>query len=108
MIYKVEQARIGREAPDPPRLAIGVTGEVSMPGWTQFALQPAQYGEPPADGIYDIFWTGMPPGGFVPPVIAPVQFGWTWVDYPTDLKGVRVHTQTSVVEALLDYSSEPA
>lgn len=107
-IYKVDRARIWTSKINPAGLAIAVAGAVSSPGWTGFELQPAQYSAPPADGIYDLFWTGLPPGGIAPPVITPVTFEWNWVGFPeATLTGVRVHSATNVVEALLAPSSEP-
>jgi len=108
-IYKVEEARIWTVKTNPLGLTIEVAGEASTPGWSEFELTPAVYVVPPADGIYDVFWIGLPPDGIVPEVITPVKFEWTWIGFPeAHLKGVRVHSDTNVVEALLDYSREPA
>jgi len=108
-IYKVDEARIWTVKTNPLGLSISVAGAASTPKWSEFELTPAVYVMPPVDGIYDIFWTGLPPDEIVPEVITPVEFVWTWIGFPeTHLKGVRVHSDTNVVETLLDHSREPA
>lgn len=82
----------------PPRLSIIVRGVAPTPGYTKLRLRPFQYIQAPPDGVYDYSLVGTPPTGIVPAVTAPVRLTET-LPYSSNLKGVRVHAQSSSVTA---------
>ena len=84
----------------PRRLSVTIHGVAPTPGYSHLRLRPFQYIQPPPDGIYDYTLVGVPPANVVPAVTTPVSLTETLL-YSSDLKGVRVHAQSSSVTALI-------
>ncbi len=100
-VYQVDSAHIHIVKTNPLGLVITVTGQTGQPNWSGFAYNPVEYIEYPRDGIHDINLTGIPPG-FGPQVVAHFEFSDTWIGFPEgQLKGVRIHSGTNSVEAML-------
>jgi hypothetical protein len=83
---------------NPPGLVVSASGEVATAGWTNIRLEPFFYIMPPADGIWDLDFSGDPPTGFVAQVVLPVSASIT-LPVPKWLKGVRVHAAQNQIEA---------
>lgn len=102
-VYSVSCLNIHVVKTDPPGLVVHVEGEVSTPGWSDFALQHFVYVQPPPDGIYEADLVATPPGGMTPQVITPFAHDETWMGFPIEhLKGLTVHSGTNKVTAMLE------
>lgn len=86
----------------PPILLIAAQGEVPNGGYTNARLDPWHYLTPPADGIYAFNFVADPPTGPSLQVISPVHGQFQWVDFPPEVKGVRIHGQFNHVERHLE------
>ena len=98
-VTSVISLKISREQKD--QLLILASGQVPTPGWTDPALEPYVYIQPPPDGIYDFTFVATPPSGPVPQVLSTISVK-DQIPLTPDLKGVRVHGATNSMEALLD------
>lgn len=87
----------------PPTLSIIACGMTATSGWSDFSLSQYHYLVPPADGIYEFDFFGLPPGpsSIVMDVLTPCFANYLWDDFPFQLKGVRIHTKSNSVEILL-------
>lgn len=94
-VYSITHLSTATLESDPPILAIQIKGETSTPGWSGFKLIHRVYVTPPADGIYEADLVGMPPGGFVPQMIAPFAHAEFWKPFPDDLTGLKVYAATN-------------
>ncbi len=86
---------------NPPGLVVDASGEVPTAGWTNIRLEPFFYIVPPADGIWDVDFSGDAPTGMVAQVILPVSASIT-LPAPKWLKGVRVHAAQNQLQAKVD------
>lgn len=102
-VYSISALSIQVVKTDPPGLSVHVEGDVSTPGWSEFALQHYVYVQPPPDGIYEADVVGAPPEGPTPDVITPFFHSETWIRFPQEhLKGLRVHSGTNSVTTMLE------
>ena len=83
-------------------LSIVAHGTVTTSGWRNPRLIPYVYITPPADGIYDFDFVADAPDGQALQVLLPISAKEEWQDFPSDLKGVRIHASTNSVEKKLD------
>ncbi|WP_219702870.1 hypothetical protein [Marinomonas lutimaris] len=86
---------------NPPQLSITVFGSSPTTGWTNTHLVPYVYIMPPEGGIYDFDLVGTPPSGPAGEMISPAVANYIWPEYPSDLKGVRVHASLNKAEEML-------
>jgi hypothetical protein len=86
---------------EPLNLLIEVDAMAPTPGFTDFAIKPVTYIQRPRDGIYDVTAVGVPPNANVPAVLERVEFRYRWTGFPSDLRGVRVHSSGNSIEAML-------
>ncbi|QDT40099.1 hypothetical protein Pan241w_01520 [Gimesia alba] len=75
----------------PPNLVVQAVGEVPTGGYTDAKLIRAVYVQPPQDGIQDYFLKAVPPSGPAITVISQVKASDTWKNFPSWVKGIRVH-----------------
>jgi hypothetical protein len=85
----------------PPQLLISALGTVPTGGWKNGTLEPRFYIVPPTDGIQDFDFAADPPVGPAIDVILPIAAQTMMESISSWLKGVRVHSATNNVEALL-------
>lgn len=114
-IRKVHTVQLQLLKSKPPVLVINAAGEVSSGGWKNGTLVPRIYLVPPQDGIADYEFEAEPPTGPSISVILPIVAQATLTDPPAWLRGIRIHSATNQVEALLgadtpriDLSAPPA
>lgn len=87
-----------------PRLVrVHAEGRVATSGWTQPSLDHWVYIRPPQDGILDLDFTALQPTGYVIQVVSDIKVTITF-PIPSWVKGVRVHSSSGSVEALLEGS----
>lgn len=86
---------------NPPQLSITVFGSAPTTGWTNIHLVPYVYIMPPEDGIYDFDLVGTPPSGPAGQMISPAVANYIWPEYPSSLRGVRVHASLNMEEEML-------
>lgn len=77
-VYEITHVRLTVLRTNPPSLSIAVEGNLSTPGYTDFALSHWVYIDPPADGIYDANMVAAPPTGIVQQVITPFSYQEIW------------------------------
>lgn len=83
------------------QLLITAKGQVPTPGWTNPELVPFVYIQAPPDGIYDFNFVAERPDGMQPQVLSTIDVKHVLNPLPANLKGVRIHSATNAVEALL-------
>jgi hypothetical protein len=103
-VYSVEDVHI--EAlmvigASPPAIAVSARGVVNSTGWTNPQLAPWIYIDTPKDGILDLDFIATAPTGFVNFVMCRIAVGLAFT-VPRWVRGVRLHSATNTVEALLD------
>lgn len=87
----------------PPQLVIVASGFVSTSGWKNGRLEPRFYINFPSDGIQDFDFVADPPDGMALMVISPiVAKPIEWASPPEYVRGVRIHSQSNKIEALID------
>lgn len=86
---------------NPPTLVVSALGAVPTGGWTKGRLEPRYYVEFPSDGIQDFDFVADPPEGMATMVITPITGSVQWPGYPQALRGVRVHSASNAIEAML-------
>lgn len=89
---------------NPPQLAVNASGSVSSSGWKNGELVPRNYVTQPQDGVQDFDFVAEAPKGIVLWIISPIS-GDGSVELGNWIKGVRVHSVTNSITALLN---EPA
>jgi hypothetical protein len=98
LIYSVTSVRLSLNKKLPPDLIIEADGETRSNGWTNAELQPWIYLQPPPDGIWAFDFVAEPPSGPSNPVITPIQASpYVWEDLPSEVRGIRVHSETNSV-----------
>lgn len=91
---------------NPPVLVITASGHVSSPGWSGGELVPYVYIMPPADGIYEFDFVATPPSELSPQIIMPITTKYVWPNFPTDLKGIRIHASHNNLEEKISDKNE--
>ena len=82
-------------------LTLKAAGKTDVAGFYQLAFLPRINAAPPPDGIYDVDVIGYKPQGAAQ-AVTPVEVKGEWANAPTArLKGVRFHTKTNEVVAML-------
>ena len=103
-VYQVETVQI-KQVTDRLEGTKGVElfalGMVPTSGWSKPSLDPWMYVAPPDDGVLDMDFTALQPGGFVLEVLSKVSLVVT-TPFPAWVRGVRVHGAHGSVEAFLD------
>lgn len=88
---------------NPPALVINATGQAPTSGYADISLHPVSYTTAPEDGIYEFELQGVPPfeqgATIITKVIAKT---YEWVDYPAELKGIRVMAEQNEQTALIE------
>ena len=100
-VYSIDSVNLAIVKTNPPGLQVHVEGEVASSGWSGFALQYFVYVVPPADGIYEADMVGEPPDGPSLPALTPFSHDETRTPFPDDLKGLKVHSATNSMTAML-------
>jgi len=100
-VYSIDRLDISVVKTNALGLQVHVGGEVTSTGWSNFALQYFVYVTPPSDGIYEADVVGDPPSGISLPVLTPFTHEETRSPFPDDLKGLKVHSATNCVTAML-------
>lgn len=104
LIYSVDSMTFKRDVSKSVQLTILASGTVTTSGWSNAELQPFSYIQPPQDGIYDYSFVATPPDGIVLQVLTPISVSYDIQRIPDDMKGVRIHTKTNQMSALLSDS----
>jgi hypothetical protein len=86
---------------NPPAISVSANGWVTTSGWTRPDLSPRMYIMPPADGILDLDFVAEPPSGIVLQVLCQICVAKSF-PVPAWVRGVRVHTSTNSIEAMLE------
>ncbi len=87
---------------NPPSLLIKVKGENENNNFTNIRLEPFVYITPPADGIWEFSMVGDAPE-FVDHIHTFVEAEYTWQNFPSGVKGIKVYGATnSVTTSLTD------
>jgi hypothetical protein len=108
-VYSVEEVHV--EAlmvipENPPAISVSARGWVPTSGWSHPDLAPWMYIVPPKDGILDLDFVASPPtGGFVLQVFSRIGVVKAF-PIPSWVRGVRIHTSTNRMEAMLEKSSQ--
>jgi hypothetical protein len=102
-IYSVEEVHVEAlmVAPErPPAISVSARGLVPTSGWTHPELGPWMYIVPPADGILDLDFIATAPTGIVLQVFSKIGVSSAF-PVPGWIVGVRVHSTTNRIEAML-------
>lgn len=86
---------------NPPQLAVNASGSVNSSGWKGGALVPRVYVMQPQDGVQDFDFVAEAPNGIVLWVISAIS-GDGCIELEPWIKGVRVHSATNSITALLN------
>lgn len=84
-----------------PYLGLSVSGSANSDGWREPKLVPWRYLEAPEDGIYAFDFVASPPTGNAESRLYPLATHYEWSDFPSDLRGVRVHATNNQMQAML-------
>ena len=101
LILEVQNVKLTVYKTEPATLHILAEGVVPTPGYKNPTLAPYVYIQFPPDGIWDFSFMADQPDGIVQQVLQPICATYIWEGYPEKLKGVRVHSSTNSVEALI-------
>ena len=82
----------------PPTLHIAADGIVPSSGWTNARLEPRIYITFPADGVQEFDFVADPPTGHALWVMSPIHVIADIQGYPSEWKGIRIHTATNKLE----------
>lgn len=97
-IYEVSKiSYVALNKKEPPDLIVHSMGLTRSSGWSHGELVPRVYVKPPADGFQEFVFVAEPPTGIRLPVISPIE-GFSEMEAPSWLRGVRVHSETNFVE----------
>lgn len=99
-IHSITNLEVSLLKSNPPRLYIKARGLTSSSAWTNIELVPHIYVTPPADGIVEIDFMGLPPKGVRNPYLEKVIAPPLVSEIPEWLKGIRVITETNSMEYL--------
>lgn len=100
-ILEVDAARV-EPGKAPGSLRLSAQGKASSAGFYQLAFVPRINAAPPPDGVYDVDVVGYKPQDAAAQVVTPVEVSGEWANAPiVHLKGVRFHTRTNSVVAML-------
>ncbi len=80
---------------NPPILSITAQGVVPTGGWENSQLIPYVYFQIPPDGIWDFDFVAEELEDPVTQELPPIVAHYDWKDFPTELKGVRIHASTN-------------
>jgi hypothetical protein len=75
----------------PPVLQVTARGMVPTGGWKDIRLDLAKTKTPPANGVYELNLTAVPPDGPATQALEEVKATYEWKDPPLDLKGLKVN-----------------
>lgn len=100
-VSEVKKIRLDVEEKSPWQLAITVAGVVPSKGYTGAQLMPAIYKTPPPDGMYDFDFVAIKPGQASADVITIVVASYDWADFPSHLRGVRIHAAANKMEQFI-------
>ena len=89
---------------NPPAIAVSANGWVPTTGWFRPELSPWMYIKPPDDGILDLDFVAEAPSGIVLQVFSKIAIAKSF-SIPSWVRGVRIHTSTNKVEAMLGDAS---
>ncbi|MER9215868.1 hypothetical protein NKI54_28065 [Mesorhizobium sp. M0663] len=107
-VYSVDEVHVeSLFVPNPPAIAVSAKGTVPTTGWTQPDLAPWSYIAPPKDGILDLDFVATQPTGLVLEVICPISVTKAF-QIPAWVLGVRVHSSTNKVEAMIAGAKKPS
>lgn len=99
-VFEVLEVKLSILKKNPPILFISSVGNTRTGGWSNGRLEPYVYIVPPADGIYEFTFMATPPSGLATNAITPILAEpFFWDDFPKDLKGVKVYSETNHVIA---------
>jgi len=84
-----------------PAISISVRGWVNSTGWTHPRLAAWIYIDTPDDGVLDLDFIATAPTGYVNFVMSRISVG-SALAVPGWVRGVRIHSSTNSVEAMLD------
>lgn len=101
-VYTIDKVELTMLMTEPPQLSITASGTVRSGGWRNPRLTPVQYIRPPDDGIWDFTLVAEPPHGMATQMISPVSATYVWPAPPSDLRGVRVHSESGAVMQLIE------
>ncbi len=107
-IWEIKEVKLGRIENEPSKLNVICVGVVPSGGWTSPHLIPYVYLNPPPDGIYDfdIVANAPAPEASVIRITTPITCNYRLKDAPADLKGVKIHTSSNAMAALLESKSD--
>ena len=91
---------------NPPVIAVSAKGYVPTSGWSHPDLAPWMYIVPPKDGILDLDFVASPPTGWVIQVFSKIGVVKAF-PVPYWVRGVRVHSSTNEIEALIEGATQP-
>ena len=101
-IYKVTSVTHIILKTNPLTLVIDAKGDVFSSGWENGQLLPHVYIDPPADGIYGFDFVADEPIGVTLQMISEIESKpYEWQGFPDDLKGVRLHSTTNLLEEMI-------
>jgi hypothetical protein len=106
-VYKVDKVAVEGllvVPENPPAIAVSAEGWVPTTGWSHPSLAPWMYIQPPADGILDLDFVVTSPTGLVLQVFCKIGVASAFV-VPAWVKGVRVHSSTDSIVAMLPVGS---
>ena len=100
-IYRLTSVNLTILKTSPPILLIAAEGNTRQGGYTNCRLNPLEYVNPPADGIWEFTFEADEPTGTSTDVITDVKAYTAWEDYPKELKGVRIAAVYNKIEERL-------
>lgn len=98
-VLEVTSVAAIRYGSTPRAILIAIMGNANCAGWSNFALVPWIYINPPADGIYDFDLIGTPPEDQAGSGITAFKHHHVWSDYPDQAEGVRIHASSNQMQA---------
>jgi hypothetical protein len=81
-------------------LTADVQGLAPSAGYRQVQLRAVNYIQAPPDGIYDYTLVGLAPSGLPAQVLTPVAVAQKIADWPSSIRGVRVHASDGAIVAM--------
>ena len=90
-ILEVTKVTLVIQKTNPPRLVVNAKGTVSSGGWSNPQLNQIVHVMPPEDGIYQFDFVADAPSGSATQGVEEIEAEFVWVDFPEDLKGVKVN-----------------
>ena len=100
--YMVERIMLGLSQTTPPQLTIWAVGKARTAGYTNARLNQYIYTHAPLDGIWEFSFDAEAPVKDTTDVLQPITSqSFVWVNFPKDLKGIRVHAASNAMDCLL-------